>query len=230
MVRTFRIGILKYLRDNDVITTVTDIKTPFLSQLDTMEGRKAFKVALDGLSTEKLIVVSGSYDFLSWKLINGVYPIDDKVIEAKLTAKGQSYEQPPERVEKPPVAEEPIEVMPLPPAVKALGTMLRGTRGVTEDRLKAKMKKMGATEEHMDIKRADHGKFIKIKHIPAVPNPLTDGFDLGDLDPLSRISLQNQGSQKQGKKNTALNIILKWVVIIVSLVLVGLIVMILKGQ
>ncbi len=228
MVRTFRIDILKFLRDNDAVTALIDIKTPFLSKLDTMEGRKAFKTALDGLSTEKLIVVSGSYDFLSWKLINGLYPIDDKVIEAKITVRGQTYEQPPEPVEKPVVVEAPIEV-PLPTAVKALSTLLRGTRGVTEDRLKAKMVKMGATEAHLDIKRAEH-KFIKVKHIPAVKNPLTAGFDLGELDSLSRISLQNNGQQKRKKENKALNVVLKWVVIIVSLVLVGLIVMILKGQ
>jgi len=232
MVRAFRIGILKFLRERDATASVIDVKTPFLSELETMDKRKAFKKALDTLSNEKLIVVSGSYDFLNWKLINALYPIDDKVIEAKITAKGLTYEQPPEANSKAAEPDAPLDI-PLPPAVKALSSLFAGTRGVTEQRLKAKMKKLGAKDSHLDFEHPEHDHVMpRARHVPAVRNPLIDDtFDVdnSELDGLTRISLQSN-APVVNPRNVMINKLLKWVVIIVSIILVGLIVLIFKNN
>jgi len=229
MVRAFRIGILKFLREHDATTSVMDIKTPFLSELETMDKRKAFKQALDTLSNEKLIVVSGSYDFLNWKLINGLYPIDDKIVEAKITEKGLTYEQPAEPGAKTNAAPERID-MPLPPAVKALSTLFAGTRGITEERLKAKMKKMGAKDSHLEfVKKEGIDRMPRYKHVPAVRNPLIDDTLEAnkEIDALTRISLN---APMPDKKAVVINKLLKWVVIVVSVILVVLIVLIFRAN
>jgi len=235
MVRAFRIGILKFLREHDATTTVTDIKNPFLSELDTMDKRKAFKQALDSLSNEKLIVVSGSYDFLNWKLINGLYPIDDKIIEAKITARGLTYEQPAEVVHEVAEPEAPLDI-PLPPAVKALSTLFSGTRGVTEQRLKSKMKKLGAKESHLEFQKKNEEPVYHTKHVSVIPNPFIDDTlntndeVAEDFDPLSRITLQGKATKATNPKTVLINKVLKWVVIVVSIILAGLIVLIFKGN
>jgi len=235
MVRAFRIGILKFLREHDATTTVTDIKNPFLSELDTMDKRKAFKQALDSLSNEKLIVVSGSYDFLNWKLINGLYPIDDKIIEAKITARGLTYEQPAEVVHEVAEPEAPLDI-PLPPAVKALSTLFSGTRGVTEQRLKSKMKKLGAKESHLEFQKKNEEPVYYTKHVSVIPNPFIDDTlntndeVAEDFDPLSRITLQGKATKATNPKTVLINKVLKWVVIVVSIILAGLIVLIFKGN
>ncbi len=236
MVRAFRIGILKFLREHDATTVVIDIKNPFLSELNTMDKRKAFKQALDTLSNEKLIVVSGSYDFLNWKLINGLYPIDDKIIEAKITAKGLAYEQPSEVVHQAAEPEAPLDI-PLPPAVKALSSLFGGTKGITEQRLKSKMKKMGAKESHLEFQKKAEEPVYHTRHVSAVPNPFTEDTlhtnsdDDEDFDPLSRISLQGKDPKApRSPKAILINKILKWVLIIISIILVGLVVLIFKGN
>jgi len=223
MVRTFRIGIIAYLRDNNGADGQIDIKTHFLPDLDTLEKRKAFKQALDTLSNEKLIVLNGSYDFLNWKLVNSLYPIGDKIIEAKITAKGLTYQEPTE-VEIKPEEPEPRLDIPLPPAVKAISDIFI-SKTKTEDRLVAKMKKLGATDEHLDIKKRGNAQREKTKHVPAVHNPLADAVDLSEFDSLSRIQLQ-KGNEESAVRD--INVYLKWAVIIVCAILVTLIVMVLK--
>jgi hypothetical protein len=235
MVRAFRIGILNFLREHGATTAVIDIKNPFLSELNTMDKRKAFKQALDTLSNEKLIVVSGSYDFLNWKLINGLYPIDDKIIEAKITAKGLTYEQPAEVVQQEAEPEAPLDI-PLPPAVKALSTLFAGTKGITEQRLKSKMKKMGAKESHLDFQKKTEEPVYHTRHVSVVPNPFTDDTlntnneTAEDFDPLSRISLQGKASKAPNPKTILINKVLKWVLIIISIILVGLVVLVFKAN
>jgi hypothetical protein len=238
MLRAFRIGILKFLREHEATTAVIDIKNPFLSELNTVDKRKAFKQALDTLSNEKLIVVSGSYDFLNWKLINGLYPINDKIIEAKITAKGLTYEQPAEIIQNAAAEPEPPLDMPLPPAIKALSTLFKGTKGVTEQRLKSKMKKMGAKESHLKFEKKvdDEEPVYHTKHVSVVPNPFIDDTlhtndeAAEDFDPLSRISLQGKASKAPNPKAIVINKLLKWIVIIISIILVGLIVLIFKAN
>lgn len=235
MVRAFRIGILKFLREHDATAVVTDIKNPFLSELDTMDKRKAFKQALDTLSNEKLIVVSGSYDFLNWKLINGLYPIDDKIIEAKITAKGLSYEQPAEVTQQAAEPEAPLDI-PLPPAVKTISSWFGGgAKGVTEQRLRRKMKKMGAKESHLEFEKKVEEPVYQTRHVSVVPNPFIDDTLQtnrdDDFDPLSRISLQGKAPKApRSPKAILINKILKWVLIIISIILVGLVVLIFKAN
>lgn len=234
MVRAFRIGILKFLREHDATTAVINIKDPFLSELDTMDKRKAFKQALDTLSNEKLIVVSGSYDFLNWKLINGLYPIDDKIVEAKITAKGLMYEPPADVVPHAAEPEPPLDI-PLPPAVKALSTLFAGTKAITEHRLKLKMKKMGAKESHLKFEKKADEPVYHTRHVSAVPNPFTEDTlhtnndNNDDFDSLSRISLQSK-APKESPKAIVINKLLKWVLIIISIILVVLIALIFKAN
>lgn len=239
MVRAFRLSILNFLREHNAITAVIDVKTPFLTELDTVEKRKAFKQALDTLSNEKMIVVSGSYDFLNWKLINGLYPIDDKIIEAKITARGLAYEPPREIVSSSAETEAGPQLdMPLPPAVKTISKWLGGgTKEVTEQRLKRKMKKMGAKDTHLDFETPSHDPLYQTRHVPAVTNPfIDDSFDNhendeqpGDEQPDFTIPL---GSKvlANSKKGGVINTILKWVLIIIALILVVLIALIFKAN
>ncbi|OCX52682.1 hypothetical protein BEL04_14645 [Mucilaginibacter sp. PPCGB 2223] len=239
MVHAFRVGILNFLREHNATTAVIDIKNPFLTELNTIDKRKAFKQALDTLSNEKMIVVSGSYDFLNWKLINGLYPIDDKIIEAKITAKGLSYQAPAEVNDKVAEPDEPLD-LPLPPPVKAISSWFGGgTKEVTEQRLKRKMKKMGAKDSHLDFQKPSDEPQYQTKHVPAVVNPFVDdSFDNHENDEIEttatdepglRISLQGK-SATNSKKNKSINKVLKWVVIVVSIILVILIAMIFKSN
>jgi hypothetical protein len=82
------------------------------------------------------------------------------------------------------------------------------------------MKKLGATDAHLDIKgRA--GK-PQIGHVPAVHNPLIDEVDLGELDKIAQIPAQEAPVRRD------INVYLKWAVIIACAILVTLIVMVLK--
>ncbi|WP_448702757.1 hypothetical protein ACFGVR_10425 [Mucilaginibacter sp. AW1-3] len=237
MVRAFRIGVLNFLREHNATTAVIDIKTPFLNELDTTDKRKAFKQALDTLANEKLIVVNGSYDFLNWKLINGLYPIDDKIIEAKITPQGLTYEQPDVVADDVADPEPPLD-LPLPPAVKAISTLFTGTKKINEHRLKVKMKKMGAKASHLNFEEPVIDEPVhRTKHVPVVVNPFIDDTlnanspddDTGDTDTFSRTLLQDKTAANNQKNNT-INKVLKWVLIIVSIILVVLIAMIFKAN
>lgn len=233
MVRAFYVGILNFLRGQNATTTAIDIKNPFLNQLGTLDSRKAFKQALDALTNEKLIVVNGSYDFLSWRLINGPYPLADKVIEARITPKGVSYEPPPTVVQQPRAAvpNQPLD-MPLPAPVKALSSLFK-SKDTTEDSLKLTMKKMGAQESHLQFEQVTEvERWRRNQHVSVVANPLTDdSFNAhhpGEPeDSLAEIPLVRKVINPQ---NAVINKVLKWALIIVSIVLVVLIALIFIGN
>jgi len=233
MVHAFRVSILNFLREHNAATAVIDVKTPFLTELDTIEKRKAFKQALDTLTNEKLIVVNGSYDFLNWKLINGLYPIDDKIIEAKITPKGVAYEYPREVAGTPAEADVSPLDLPLPPAVKTISNWFGGgTKELTEHRLKRKMKKMGAKDSHLDFQKPTDEPLYQTKHVPAVANPFVDdSFDNHENDevPGFTIPLSNKIPANNNKVRI-INTILKWVLIIIAVILVILIAIVFKAN
>lgn len=233
MVGAFRVGILNFLREHDAVTTAIDIKDAFLSQLDNLDNRRAFKQALDGLTTEKLVVVNGSYDFLSWKLINGPYPLDAKIIEVKITHKGLSYTPPAQVVPRQAAAPYQAIDTPLPSPVKALNSLFKGSEAVTEQRVKSKMKELGANESHLQFDRNEQEeRWRRNKHVSVVANPLTDdSFDSHQADEpddsLAQIPLVRKVTNP---KNAAINKALKWALIVVSVILVVLIAIIFKGN
>jgi len=91
MSKALRIKIIDYLRTNDATTRYIDIRAYVLNERDSVEQRNEFKSTLDYLSNNKLIGINGSYEFLHWTMVNGLYNLSNKVIAAKLTQKGLSY-------------------------------------------------------------------------------------------------------------------------------------------
>ncbi|RKR84891.1 hypothetical protein BDD43_5144 [Mucilaginibacter gracilis] len=85
------INILDVLQQSNAIDKMVDIKPAFDQELDTQEKRKNFKAQLDYLVAQGLIVTDGKYDFLGWQLLNGLYPVEGKKIEARLAGKWQSH-------------------------------------------------------------------------------------------------------------------------------------------
>ena len=91
MSKALRVKIIDYLRHHDAVTQYIDIRAHVLGGNDSVEQRNELKVTLDYLSNNRFIAINGSYEFLHWKLIEGLYNLDNKVIAAKLTHKGLKY-------------------------------------------------------------------------------------------------------------------------------------------
>lgn len=91
MSKALRVKIIDYLRHHDAVTQYVDIREHVLSGNDSVEQRNELKATLDYLSNNRFIVINGSYEFLHWSLIDGLYNLDNKVIAAKLTHKGLKY-------------------------------------------------------------------------------------------------------------------------------------------
>lgn len=91
MDKQLHIHILDALQQSNAIDKMVDIKPAFLDELDSQEKRKNFKAQLDYLLTEGLIEAPSKFEFLGWELLTGLYPIDNKKIEARLIGKWESY-------------------------------------------------------------------------------------------------------------------------------------------
>lgn len=91
MDKQLHIYILDVLQQSNAIGTMVDIKPAFEDELDTQEKRKNFKAQLDYLVSEKLIETNSKFEFLGWELLSGLYPLDNKKIEACLTGKWETY-------------------------------------------------------------------------------------------------------------------------------------------
>jgi hypothetical protein len=91
MAKPLHIQILEYLQLNNAAGVMFDIKPAFENELDTLPKRKEFKAELEYLLKEKLIEGIGRYEFLGWELITGLYPLDNKKIEAKLSGQWETY-------------------------------------------------------------------------------------------------------------------------------------------
>ncbi|MEO6523925.1 MAG: hypothetical protein ABIN91_19735 [Mucilaginibacter sp.] len=110
MDKHLHIHILDVLQQNNAIGNMVDIKPAFTDELNTQEGRKNFKTQLDYLVTENLIETSGKFEFLTWELLTGLYPIDNKKIEARLTGNWQSY-----LAKRGGGKPDPAKILPVPP-------------------------------------------------------------------------------------------------------------------
>jgi len=91
MDKHLHIHILEVLQQNNAVGNMVDIKPAFTEELSTQEGRKNFKTQMDYLANENLIETNGKFEFLTWELLTGLYPIDNKKIEARLTGNWHSY-------------------------------------------------------------------------------------------------------------------------------------------
>ena len=83
------IEILEYLQQNQADSGLTDVKAAFEKHLDTMPGRKELKAELDYLLDNQLAISTNRFDFLSWELLTGPYPLDKKKLELAITNKGE---------------------------------------------------------------------------------------------------------------------------------------------
>ncbi|EHQ30420.1 hypothetical protein [Mucilaginibacter paludis] len=91
MPKSLHIRILEYLHQSNAIEAMVDIKSAFESELDTSQKRRALNTELDFLLREKLVESKGKFDFLAWELVTGLYPLDNKKIEMRLTSQGETY-------------------------------------------------------------------------------------------------------------------------------------------
>lgn len=91
MDKYLHIHILDVLSQNNGIGRMVDIKPAFDNQLDTNEKRKYFKAQMDYLASQNLVQTNGKFEFLNWELLSGLYPIDNKKIEAMLIGNWQAY-------------------------------------------------------------------------------------------------------------------------------------------
>ncbi len=89
MIKSLRFQILEYLHQYNATMNTIDIKPGFIEKLDTVKKRREFKAELDYMISDGLIT-GGPYDFLNWELVSGLYPLDNKTINAKLTYKGKA--------------------------------------------------------------------------------------------------------------------------------------------
>lgn len=91
MPRSLHIQILEYLQQSNAVDAMVDIKPAFESELDTLQKRKELRAELDFLVSEKLIESKGSFDFLGWELVTGLYPLENKTIEVRLSGEWETY-------------------------------------------------------------------------------------------------------------------------------------------
>jgi hypothetical protein len=110
MDKHLHIHILDVLQQNNAVGNMVDIKPAFTEELSTQEGRKNFKTQLDYLVTENLIETGGKFEFLTWELLTGLYPIDNKKIEMRLTGNWQSY-----LAKRGGSKPDPAKILPAPP-------------------------------------------------------------------------------------------------------------------
>ena len=85
------IHILDVLQQGNAIANLVDIKPAFTHELDTQEKRKHFKTQLEYLVAQNLIETNSKFEFLGWELLTGLYPLDNKKIEARLTGNWETY-------------------------------------------------------------------------------------------------------------------------------------------
>jgi hypothetical protein len=90
MDKQLHLHILDVLQQNNAVDKMVDIKAAFATELETTKGRKHLKAQLELLVNEGLIE-TGKFDFLGWELLNGLYQLDNKKIEARLIGKWQSF-------------------------------------------------------------------------------------------------------------------------------------------
>jgi hypothetical protein len=91
MDKGLHIRLLDVLQQNNAVDAMFDVKPFFLDELDTQDKRKHFKSQVDYLLNQGYIETNGRFDYLTWELLDGLYPIDNKRIEARLVGNWDIY-------------------------------------------------------------------------------------------------------------------------------------------